>query len=132
MNPEERAAIDKHLADEGLELSKSDWALLDAMLEERQYGPGSPQQIAKRFEKDPQAYEGLLYLGTAQTAWYQSEVERLAKISKITQPVDHTGRKIAAEAATRLAKKLQAEDPSLSDLDALSRAYEQAPELYVR
>jgi hypothetical protein len=111
-------------------LELEDFVLASAMSKENELTEA--EMIAKRFEKDPGAYEGSLFQDPSQNDFYQSEVRRLADISKITQPQDHTGKKIAADAAGRLAKKLQAQDPSLSDVDALSKAYEQQPQLYMR
>ena len=132
MTPEQRDVVDGYLISSGIELSKEERAALDAELEARLYEPGSPQAIAKRFEQDPAAYAGLLHQDPRHLAWYQSEVQRLAKIDEITQPADHTGKQLAANAAARLAKKLQAEDPSLSEVDALSKAYAQQPDLYMQ
>jgi hypothetical protein len=98
MTPLQRDVVDGYLISNGIELSKEERAALDAELEARQYGPGSPQQIAKRFEQNPQAYDGLLYQDPRHLDWYQQEVKRLAKIDEITQPIDHTGKRIAADA----------------------------------
>jgi hypothetical protein len=132
MTPLQRDVVDGYLISNGIELSKEERAALDAELEARQYGPDTPQNIAKRFQEDPAAYDGLLYQDPRQLDWYQSEVKRLAKVDEIRKPADHTGKQLAAAAATRLAKKLQAEDPSLSDVDALSKVYADQPDLYMR
>jgi hypothetical protein len=124
-----RAVLMKQENPELGNLDLDDFAVISKILEEQ---VTEAEQIAKRFERDPKAYDGLIFQDPSQSDFYQSEVRRLAEISKVTQPPDHTGRKIAAEAASRLAKQLQAQDPSLSDVDALSKAYEQQPNLYMR
>jgi len=110
-------------------LDLEDFAAISKILEEQ---VTEAQTIAKRFERNPQAYQGLLYQDPSRNDWYQAELERLAKIDRQTVPTADRGKVMAADAAKRLAKQLQDQDPSLSDLDAITKAYEQSPDLYMR